>query len=138
MRPLLLLALLAPLHAHAACKSKAPESFDVFFARFAEDKDFALSRTRYPLDSMRHEVDDSGGKYLPSIVSTPVTRDADARNPTLRAYARENGMQMERSGRHPDDAAVRMYKPGTDWLYSYHFERTGACWTLFRVVDHSL
>ncbi|MDB5770672.1 MAG: hypothetical protein JWM42_1046, partial [Burkholderia sp.] len=31
-----------------ACDPKLPEDFTAFFAKFSDDKDFALSRTVYP------------------------------------------------------------------------------------------
>jgi len=135
MRILLLLGFLMPLHAHAACKLKSPEPFARFFASFAEDKGFAAQRTRYPLDVWRHEF---GIQDEPLIVKNQTTREQDAGYPSVGAFARDNGMAFATTALARSEATVRMAKPGTDWLLTYHFTRGGNCWYLQRVEDHSL
>lgn len=135
MRALLLLGLLMPLQAHAACKAKAPEAFAPFFASFAEDKGFAVERTRYPLDVWRHEFDIED---KPLVVKNKTTREQDADLPSTGAFAKENGMAFTTTALKRSQATVRMAKPGTDWLLTYHFMRAGHCWYLQRIEDHSL
>jgi len=135
MRYLLLLAVLMPLQAQAACKARSPEPFARFFAGFAENKAFAAERTRYPLDVWRHEF---GIQDEPLIVKNKTTREQDAAFPSLGAFARENGMEFTTTALKRSQATVQMAKPGTDWLLTYHFTRGANCWYLERVEDHSL
>lgn len=135
MRFFLMLALLAPLHAHAVCKTKSPEPFAPFFKSFAQDKTFAAQRTRYPLDVWRHEFDIED---KPFIVKKTTTREDDTAFPSVGDFARENGMEFTIIALKRSLATVRMAKPGTDWLLTYHFARAGNCWRLERIEDHSL
>jgi len=135
MRTLLMLALLAPLQAQAACKARTPEPFAPFFKAFAQDKAFAAQRTRYPLDVWRHEFDIED---KPLIVKNKTTREQDAGLPSAGAFAQENGMELTTTALKRGQATVRMAKPDTDWLLTYHFARAKNCWRLERIEDHSL
>lgn len=138
MRYLILLSLLLPSSAFAGCKAGAPEPFAQFIAAFARDKPFAVARTRYPMTILRHETGYEDGKEVHATVTTRVAKTDDAVLPTMEQFARDKGMLLRTSLLRRVSATVRMEKPGTDWLHTYHFARRGGCWYLRRIEDHSL
>lgn len=140
---LILLSLLLPLNALAGCKPGAPEAFARFIDAFARDKTFALARTLYPMPILRHEIGYEDGKVIDETVATPLSREDDAALPTMRSYARDNGLQLSTSSVRKGSgsagsATVRIEKPDTDWLLTYHFVRRAGCWYLQRIEDHSV
>lgn len=136
IRSYLLLVLLLPLGALAQCRSDGPESFATFIETFGRDKAFAVTRTEYPLTSLRYSpADNEKGS---DVVTTRIGRADDAAAPQLGAIARADGLQLSTSSLTANTATVRMEKPDTDWLLTYHFVRNGLCWYLQRVEDHSL
>lgn len=136
LRRFLFLALLLPLGAFAQCDSASPEPFAVFLEKFGRDKGFAVTRTAYPLDLRRHASDEN--QEGPDTVTTRIPQAEDAGKPALSDYARANGLQQSVSSISATAATVKMEKPDTDWMLTYHFERKGYCWRLQRIEDHSL
>lgn len=134
----LLLPLLLPIFAQAECKSAAAEPFERFIGAFTENKAFAVSRTHYPLVSLRHEVSYEEDREILSAVETYISKAKDVGHPSMGAFAHDNAMQLRTSELQKRSATVRMEKPDTDWLLTYHFVRKGPCWYLQRIEDHSL
>lgn len=137
IRMLLLAALMLPASAVANCRSSAAEPFARFVDAFGRDKAFAVTRTEYPLSLLKHGESDEeeGGR---AIVRTRVSKHDDAAMPAMAEFARENGLELSTRSLQKTSAIVRMEKPDTDWLLTYHFVRKGACWYLRRIEDHSL
>ena len=134
--PLLLLSI--AIRAQAACESMRPENFGIFFSRFAEQKPFSTERTIYPTYTLRHEYGLEGGKEVHSATRTPISKLADASAPTINETVRKNGMQLSTQLEKTEEVIVKMEKPDTDWLLTYHFGRHGNCWLLHHIEDHSL
>ena len=135
---ILFLTLFCPLASVAECQPGAVEPFERFIAVFARDKAFAATRTRYPLPVRRHETGYEDGKVVDELVDTVLSKADDAAALAMGIFARENGLQLTTSSVQKTRATVRMEKPGTDWLLTYHFRRNGSCWYLQRIEDHSL
>lgn len=138
MRRLLPLLLLVPSAAGAACMATAPEPFEEFVEAFALDKHFAIARTDYPFAHYRHEVDFKDDKERRAIVKTSISKADDAAQPSMQAFASDNGLQWRTSSLQRTSAIARIEKPDTDWLLTCHFRRKGPCWYLRRIEDHSL
>jgi hypothetical protein len=131
------MALILPGSASANCKPGKPEPFASFLEAFSRDKQFAVARTEYPLSLFNHgEIDIERDRR--EIVKKNISKDDDAAMPSMAAFARDNGHEISTTSLLKKDATVRMTKPGTDWLYTYHFVRKNACWYLRRIEDHSL
>jgi hypothetical protein len=137
-----LAVIVVPLCATAAaagCASQQPEDFNRFLARFMAERPFAVGRTLYPLDVVRHEVGlTADGQPEDTRVRRFVTRQEDAAQPSLRDHIVANALDHKVQRLQRRLAEVDVFKPDTDWLVSYHFRRQGACWFLRRVEDHSL
>lgn len=133
---MLLLAL--PFTATAQCKATERENFPEFIAKFAEQKSFATARTIYPSYTLRHEYGIEDDKGIDSVIKTPVSKDADAKESTMNEFVRRNGMKLITKSPKGRQAIVEMSKEGTDWLLTYHFIRQGNCWFLHHIEDHSL
>lgn len=134
----MLLTLLAPLGAAAQCASGPDEPFGEFVGVFAHDKVFAMSRTHYPLPMRRYPNGDDDTAQGNTSVDTRLRQGDDAQAPPLASYARANGLQLRVASSDATQATLRMEKPDTDWLLTYHFIRDGRCWFLARIEDHSL
>jgi len=134
--PLVLLRLLLPASAFAQCDSRRPEPFAAFFKTFGRDKAFAVSRTAYPLRMLRYYDAENAQGF--NITSTLIQQAEDAAEPALAAVAHANGLQLYASSIAARTATVRMEKPDTDWLLTYHFVRKGRCWYLDRIENFSL
>ena len=137
MRLLLIASLMLPASALATCRSGAAEPFARFLDTFGRDKAFAVTRTEYPLTLLKHDDshEEEGGR---ATVKTQVSKRDDAGMPPMAVFARENGLELGTRSLEKTQAVVRMEKPDTDWLLTYHFVRKGACWYLRRIEDHSL
>jgi len=131
-----LLVLLLPASAFAQCDSRRPEPFAAFFETFGRDKAFAVSRTAYPLRMLRYYEAENAQGF--DITSTLIQPAEDAAEPALAAVAHANSLQLYASSIAARTATVRMEKPDTDWLLTYHFVRKGRCWYLARIEDFSL
>lgn len=137
LRLLLPVLLAATAPAFAGCRVSKPESFQRFLTVFQEDKRFAVERTVYPLRTVTYE-ETNRDQDEPVAVERQVSKRADLATPSMAAYARMHALELTTTGLTSHAATVRMLKPDTDWMLSYHFERKGACWYLHRVHNHSL
>lgn len=133
-----LILLGVPLSTPAECKPGGREEFAPFLRLFAEQKPFATIRTIYPTYVLRHEYGVEDNQEVHSIVKTRVSKVADASTPTMNEIAIKNGLQLTTQSQNRTKVIVRMEKPDTDWLLSYHFVRRGNCWFLHHMEDHSL
>lgn len=138
IRVLLLAMLMVPASAFADCKARTPEPFEKFFAAFGHDKDFAITRTEYPLTFIRHEETDvADDRRVP--IKKLIEKTTEAASPAIAIFARDNDVELDTILLKKREATVRMAKPGTDSLiFDYHFARKGACWYLRRIEDHTL
>jgi hypothetical protein len=139
MRPslLLLLAILAGCThpSGQGCSSVQPESFRPFLVRFLADKQFAMSRTVYPLLTVNHGAGDDGSDV---VTKTYSTREQDSKSPAINGYMKENGLVHEVKSTNESTALVTINKPDTDWLYDLHYTRKNGCWMLTEIQDYSL
>lgn len=133
-----LVLFVVPLSTLAECKATGRENFAEFFSLFAEQKSFAIARTIYPTYVLRHEYGVEDDKEVHSVVKTPVSKSTDASSPTMNEFALKNGLQLTTQSQKGKASIVRMEKPDSDWLLTYHFVRRGSCWFLHHIEDHSL
>lgn len=138
LRVLLLMMFMVPASALAQCKARTAEPFEQFIASFGRDKQFAVTRTEYPLVFIRHEdVDGNQDGRVP--IKKSIEKNDDASAPAIADFARDNDVELRTTSLRKAAATVQMAKPGTDSLIlDYHFVRKGACWHLRRIEDHSL
>jgi len=122
----------------ALCNSGVTEDFGIFFAKFSEEKLFAVERTIYPTYTLRNEYGFENGKDAHSVVKTLITKSMDVNTPTINEILRKNSMESKVKSLTVSHAVVDIFKPDTDWLLNYHFEVRGACWYLHHIEDHSL
>lgn len=133
-------AILLPAFALSGeCKSRKSEEFTTFFARFANDKEFATSRTTWPLPTIHWEFGaDAAGNNESAPVRTLVSQAQDSASPSLSTYISQNGMNSKIQTLTTNTAVVEIFKEDTDWLMTYHFSLTGHCWVLQEFQNHSL
>jgi hypothetical protein len=130
--------LMVPLSSVAACDGVRPETFKEFFHLFAERKSFATNRTIYPTYTLRHQYGVENGKEVDSVEKTVVSKLADAPYPTMNEFALKNGLQLSIQLEKAEEAIIKMEKPYTDFILTYHFVRREKCWFLHHIEDHSL
>jgi hypothetical protein len=123
----------------AKCQVTTVERFASFFTQFADGKEFASNRTLYPLKVIRNEYGvDANGKDEQKKVESMVSKAADASYPTLHVFMQTNSLKSELKTLSSRSAVVEVFKPDTDWLLTYHFQRRGNCWHLQQIENHSL
>lgn len=121
------------------CKAKVREQFSAFFSRYETDKQFAISRTTFPLRSLKREFGlDEKGRDVPSVIRSSISQAQFSASPALSTYAKENGLSSRIKPPAARSAIVEVFKPDTDWLISYHFQLKGSCWFLSEYQDQSL
>lgn len=139
MRLLFIILLFAVSNTSAApCTSEVTEDFGIFFAKFSEDKSFAVNRTLYPTYIEQHKYGIENGKEAHSSIKTKVTKSTDLATPTITEILRKKNMESKVKSLTIKNAVVEVFKPDTDWLLSYHFMVRGSCWYLHHIEDHSL
>ena len=121
------------------CAATSPESFSVFFAKFADDKPFSVSRTLFPLRALKWEYGiDSKGKDESAPSRFTVPKNRYAATPSISATIKEHGMTSRIKSAESHMVVVEIFKDGSDWYTSHHFKRVGNCWYLYEYQDHSL
>lgn len=120
------------------CRSHPTEEFSGFFARFAVQKQFSVSRSLYPSYVIRHDAEAEIEQSGEHTIRTPLSREDDAATPTIDEQVQRNGMQTKIRLLSARQAVIELFKPDTDWLLTYHFENRRGCWYLHHVEDHSL
>lgn len=135
---LIAVTITAPAYAFD-CKAREPESFATFFSHFSDDKQFATSRTIYPIRSIKWEfgVDDNGNDVSAPTRST-ISREKNSKAPTLSAYMTENGLTARTKPLSQRVVEVEVLKPNTDWIVIFRFARKGHCWFFTEYEDQSL
>ncbi|MEF9930437.1 MAG: hypothetical protein RR775_22325 [Massilia sp.] len=126
-----------PTNAFENCTSGAIKPFEKFLTAFGNNKAFSIARTEYPLTLINHEKIDLTENNQ-AIIKKKISRNEDAMRLTMAKFAGENGLELSIESLHKAKANVRMEKPDTDWLLTYHFVRKGNCWYLRHIEDHSL
>ena len=123
--------------AHAGqCTVKKIENFYDFYSRFSTDKVFSMQRTIYPLKNKLWSPDDKTDVAI--FKENYTTLEEDKIQPNLLKYLRENHLESEFKKVTEKEYLVEVYKPDTDWLLYFHFQRTGNCWYLYETEDFSL
>ncbi|WP_374586616.1 hypothetical protein [Pseudoduganella sp.] len=121
--------------AAAAC----PASFPAFLSQFESDPAFQRQHTRFPLAASR--IDNQSGDEPFEVKYT--IQDAKRKEyqrvawPT-RARQQAAGLQRSIAREAGGGQAVTFSQPGTDYMFTFHFQKTRDCWTLVRFADHSL
>ena len=136
----LILYLLLPSFATAgSCKSNQSESFVTFFDKFSSEKEFALSRTIYPLKFKKweHGLDEKGNDASSPTLKF-ITKKEEEKGSSLSYYMKKNSLDFEITENLEDSAKVKIYKEGTDWMMDYHFMNKSNCWFLREIEDFSL
>jgi hypothetical protein len=117
------------------CNSTPPENFQPFLKRFLEDKQFAMSRTLYPLVTINYEAGNEDGN---SVNKTLSTREENAKFPALTEYMEKNDLVHKIKSVDDSRALVMIYKPDTDWLYDLHYTNKNGCWVFTEIHDYSV
>jgi hypothetical protein len=139
MRRIFILLCCLSLSAFASaeeCKRTEKEDFSQFLTRFSGDKAFAVSRTVYPLNVVlwHHGLD--GSDVAPPTRSL-LAKEKEEAAPSLDSYMNDNGLTSYVLAVESRAALIEMYRDGTNWVETFHFTRTGRCWYLREVQDHS-
>ncbi len=135
---LVLVALTAPVRA-GECEAREPEDFATFFSQFADDKQFATSRTIYPVRSIKWEFGaDEKGNDASVAVRSKISKEQNAKAPTLASHMKENGLTARTKNISKRVLAVEVFKPSTDWIVIFKFMRKGNCWFFTEYEDQSL
>src|SRR5690606_27013118 len=124
----------------AACEEKhiKEEPFDAFLSKFISEKEFALERTKVPLSSYRYEYGvDENGKDDSAVFETKVGVDTLEQQPTLGTYIKTNSLAYEVTSEN-NVQVVKVFKPDTDWLIEYRFEKKEGRWIFVSAHDYSL
>jgi chlorite dismutase len=122
----------------AKCQVTTIERFAPFFSQFADSKEFADNRTLYPLKVTRNEYGvDANGRNASLKIQSMVSKAENASYPTLSVFMQTNSLESKRKTLSSRSAVVEVFRPDSDWLLSYHFQRRSNCWYLLRVEDHS-
>lgn len=141
LRPsILLISALLPLQTFAFdCKGSEKESFPTFFERFSHDKRFAVSRTIYPIRSIKWEfgADDKGNDVSAPTRST-ISKETNSKAPALSAYMTDNGLTARTKPLSQRVVEIEVLKPDTDWIVIFRFARKGHCWFFTEYEDQSL
>ncbi len=75
------------------CNEPITEEFATFLEHFAIDKQFAVSRTIYPLRGRRWEIGiDEKGNAASKAVRADISQDQNAKAPTLSEYIKKNSL----------------------------------------------
>lgn len=143
-RLMLLLALFLSLfiltsgYAHT-CKVSSSENFQIFFDRFLVEKEFAISRTVYPVRHLKQEYGlNENGQEDSSATLTLLTEKQYKEALPLSTFIQENKLIFEIKMRSKNVATVKVYKSDTDWVLEYHFIQKHRCWFLREIEDLSL
>lgn len=141
MRALLavILVLLCPTISIAdSCKAVDREEFSSFLSRFMKDHSFSVSRTLFPLKSLKWEYGlDGDGKDDSAPRRSLISKLEYEKSLSPATSMKKNGLAFKIKGIKPRSAIVEVFKPDTGWLESYHFIRKGNCWYLDEFQDHS-
>ena len=132
--------LLLPLFGHAAaCDSAENENFLTFFFRFSGDKDFAVSRTAYPLKVLAQQYGiDELGNDLSKTKRLSRAKKQDAELPSLSAILQRGNLIAKVHEKSPRSAIVQVFGQNSEWGQTYHFARKGKCWSLREFREHTI
>jgi hypothetical protein len=132
--------IIIPVLAHPAeCFATRPENFSKFFEKFVHNKQFASSRTLYPLKiEMRHyEVDARGNKTSETNTILRLKQD-DAKTESLSVEMERNELSFKILSINERAAIVNVSGNGDDMLFNHHFSKVGNCWFQEKLEDYSL
>ncbi len=138
----LILAILItlPMSAHAVvCDATEREDFLSFFFRFSGSKNFASSRTVYPLkvvaqvygiDEMGNDLSVSGNSYR--------SKSEDAEHPSLANLLQKESLIAKVHEKSANKFVVQVFGDNPAQGETLHFSRKGNCWLLNENRIHSL
>jgi len=136
----LTLLLCLPVLSHAsACDSPERENFLTFFFRFSNTKDFAVSRTLYPLKvlAQKYGVDELGNDLSTSTRLSRSKRE-DAQLPSLSSTLQDGNLIAKVHEKSADSYVVQVFGQNSEWGQTYHFLRKGNCWFFREFREHSI
>lgn len=120
-----------------ACDPKQSEDFSAFFARFSDNKAFAVSRTDYPSGRIQYDYAMEDGKQQITELRRKVTRQEDMKYLPLGQYMTYLGLESRSQQVSAAAWIVEVFKPGADGLLAYHFALRRGCWFLREIQSHS-
>ena len=121
--------------AFAQCVAAPAEAFQEFIAKFSESQTFAATRTLQPTYMLRHEF---GEQEPPPNIKVPLTKAEVQAMPPIKQILSEHQMAMETREVTKKTAQVEVFKPNSDWTYTYRFVRKHGCWYLHHIENNSL
>ena len=135
----IILAAAIPQSAYAQCVAQKPENFQRFFDTFAASKQFALSRTLYPLkiETSRNGIDAQGRQRSGISVSFRSAQE-DARGESLSGEMERNALSYKILSLGKGRAVVNVSGQGDGFLFNHHFARKGNCWFEVKLEDYSI
>lgn len=137
---ILSILIILPMSAHAdACDSAEREDFLSFFFRFSGGKNFASSRTIYPLKVVTqvYGIDEMGNDLSVSGVSYR-SKQQDADLPSLANLLQGESMVAKVHKESAKDYVVQVFGDNPDVGETLHFSRNGNCWRLRENRKHSV
>lgn len=133
------LALIAFAPGAFAAARACPASFPAFVSQFEADPAFQREHTRFPLAASRID-NQSADEPFEVKYSIQHAGDTNYKRAAWPTPARQSSAGLKRTitqepgGMH----AVTFSQPGTDYMFTFHFMKSRACWSLVRFADQSL
>jgi len=121
------------------CNSPGREDFLTFFFHFSNTKDFAVSRTIYPLKvlAQKYGIDELGNDLSTSTRLLRPKRE-DAQLPSLSSTLQEGNLIAKVHEKSADSYVVQVFGQNSEWGQTYHFLRKGNCWFFHEFREHSI
>lgn len=133
------LTLIAFAPGGAAAAMACPASFPAFVSQFESDNAFQREHTRFPLAASRID-NQSADEPFEVKYSIPHAGDTNYKRAAWPTPARQSSAGLKRTiAKEPGGVqAVTFSQPGTDYMFTFYFKKSRACWSLVRFADHSL
>ena len=123
----------------ASCSPRHPERFSEFLTRFSADKEYAATRTVFPLRVLVWEYGaDANGQDMSRVKQSRISRTQYLKSPSLAEHMEENELTSMVKRQTKTVAVLEVFKDSSDWLVSLHFRLQKGCWFLWKEEDQSL
>ncbi|XLZ72362.1 hypothetical protein ABT364_10485 [Massilia sp. SR12] len=121
--------------AAAAC----PADFKAFVDQFESDPAFQREHTRFPLAASRVDNQSRDEPFeVKYVIRDASDKDAPRAAWPTRARQASAGLKRAIAPEPGGVQAVTFSQPGTDYMFTFYFKKSRACWALVRFADHSL
>ena len=132
-------ALPASLLCGSAAAAACPANFPAFVHQFESSTTFQRDHTRFPLAASRID-NQSADEPFEVKYSIQHAGDMNYKRAAWPTPARQSSAGLKRRiAQEPGGVhAVTFRQPGTDYMFTFYFQKSRACWSLVRFADHSL